>query len=88
MKQNINNCEFAWVKRKGMPLLTISVGQRLRLRDDVARDIQAREWIFKRVEKDGTILLVHESAGFGWNVKPDHIDWKAYRKRKAIEDRI
>ena len=83
MKQNIGNWEFARIKRRGMPLVTISVGQRLRLRDDVARQIQTREWIFKRVEKDGTILLVHESAGFGWNVKPDHIDWKAHRRKRG-----
>jgi len=63
-------------------LKTVPMGQRLRLRDDVARQIHAREWIFKRIEKDGTILLVHESGRFGWNVKVEDIDWKAYRKGK------
>ncbi len=63
-------------------LKTISIGQRLRLRDDVAKQIHAREWIFKRVEKDGTLLLVHESGRFGWNVKVEDIDWKVYRKGK------
>jgi hypothetical protein len=69
-------------KNKWSFLRTISMGQRLRLRDDVAKQIHAREWLFKRVEKDGTILLVHEKDGFGWNVNVDDIDWKAYRKEK------
>ncbi len=65
-------------------LKTISMGQRVRLKDDVARQIHAREWIFKRMEKDGTIFLVHESGRFGWNVKVEDIDWKAYRKGERI----
>jgi hypothetical protein len=40
------------------------------------------EWIFKRIESGGTILLVHESGGFGWSVKTENIDWEAYKKEK------
>ncbi len=58
-------------------------GERLRLRDDFLRHVHPREWIFKRVERDGTILLLDESGGFGWSVKKDNIDWDAYEKEKT-----
>ena len=65
------------------PLLkSIISGEHVRLRDDILRHVRPREWIFKRVEDDGTVLLVHESGGFGWNVKIDQIDWEAYQKQK------
>lgn len=57
-------------------------GDRLRLRDDFLRHVHPREWIFKRIESDGTILLVDESGGFGWTLKTDNIDWEAYKKEK------
>ena len=44
------------------------------------KQIQTREWIFSRVEKDGTILIVLKGGDFGLNVKVDDIDWEAYRK--------
>jgi hypothetical protein len=50
------------------------------LGDDVLKQIQTREWIFSRVEKDGTILIVLKGGDFGLNVKVDDIDWEAYRK--------
>lgn len=65
------------------PLLkSIIPGEHVRLREDILRHVRPREWIFKRVEDDGTVLLVHESGGFGWNVKIDQIDWEAYQKQK------
>jgi hypothetical protein len=69
-------------KAKNSSLKSITPGEHLRLRDDVYRYLQTREWIFRRVERDNTILLIHESGGFRWNVKMDDIDWEAYRKFK------
>jgi len=73
------------VERKGIRSLLKSIvpGECLKLRDDVLKHVHPREWVFKRVEDDDTILLVHESGGFGWSVKTDHIDWEAYQKQKA-----
>jgi hypothetical protein len=69
-------------KTKRSSLKSITPGEHLRLRDDVHKYMQTREWIFGRVERDETILLVHERGGFGWDVKMDDIDWEAYRKSK------
>jgi hypothetical protein len=69
-------------KTKKSSLKSITPGEHLRLRDDVHKYMQTREWIFGRVERDETILLVHERGGFGWDVKMDDIDWEAYRKSK------
>ena len=60
----------------------IAPGDHLRLRDDFLRHVHPREWILKKIESDGTILLVDESEGFGWNLKTDNIDWEAYKKEK------
>ncbi len=72
-------------ERKKLLLKSIIPGERLRLRDDVLGHIQPRQWIFKRVESNDTILLMDESGGFGWSVKIDHIDWEAYEKQKSKE---
>jgi len=64
-------------------LKSLSPGERLRLRDNVLRHLYPREWIFNRLENGDTILLMHESGGFGWIVKIDHIDWKAYEKQSG-----
>lgn len=73
-------------KTKNFPLKSISPREHLRLRDDVYRYLQTREWIFRRVERDNMILLTHESGDFGWNVKMDDIDWEAYRKSKREKE--
>jgi len=73
-------------KAKISSLKSITPGEHLRLRDDVYRHLHTREWIFRRVERDHTILLMHESAGFGWNVKMDDIDWRAYRESKREKE--
>ena len=73
-------------KTKNFPLKSITPGEHLRLRDDVYKYLQTREWIFRRVERDNTILLMHESGGFGWSVKMDDIDWGAYRKSKREKE--
>ena len=74
-------------KKAGNSLLkSITPGERLRLRDDVHAHMQKRGWIFSRAEKDNRILLVDESGAFGWNVKIDDVDWKAYRRSK--EERL
>ena len=44
------------------------------------KQIQTREWIFNRVEKDGTILIVLKGGDFGVDVKADDIDSEVYRK--------
>ncbi len=70
------------LKGKKPLLKSITPGDRLRLRDDTLRRVRPREWIYKWMGEDGTILLVHESGGFGWSVKIDQIDWEAYQKQK------
>jgi hypothetical protein len=69
--------------RKKSILKSITPGERLRLRDDALGHVQPRQWIFKRIESDDTILLMDESGGFGWSVKIDNIDWEAYEKQKG-----
>jgi hypothetical protein len=69
--------------RKKSILKSITPGERLRLRDDALGHIQPRQWIFKRIESNDTILLMDESGGFGWSVKIDNIDWEAYEKQKG-----
>ncbi len=64
-------------------LKSITPGERLRLRDDALGHIQPRHWIFKRIDRDGTILLMDESGKFGWSVKIDNIDWEAYEKQSG-----
>jgi hypothetical protein len=63
-------------------LKSIVSGERLRLRNDGLNYLQTREWIFKTVEKDSTVSLVHERGGFSRKVRVDDIDWEAYRKTK------
>jgi hypothetical protein len=64
-------------------LKSITPGERLRLRDDALGHVQPRQWIFKRIESNDTILLMDESGEFGWSVKMDNIDWEAYEKQKG-----
>ena len=54
--------------RKKSILKSITPGERLRLRDDALGHVQPRQWIFKRIESNETILLMDESGGFGWSV--------------------
>ncbi|MGZ6203055.1 MAG: hypothetical protein ACXWM6_16235 [Thermodesulfobacteriota bacterium] len=70
-------------ERKRSILKSIIPGERLRLRDDVLGHVQPRQWIFKRIESNDTILLMDESGGFGWSVKIDNIDWEAYEKQNG-----
>ncbi len=70
-------------KTKKSLLKSMTPGEHLRLRKDVHQYMQTREWIFRKVGREDTILLVHESAGFGWEVKTDDIDWGEYRKTKG-----
>ena len=60
-------------------LKSINPGERVWLRDGVLKQIQTREWIFSRVEKDGTILIVLEGSDFGLDVRAEDIDWEAPR---------
>ncbi|MGZ3513327.1 MAG: hypothetical protein ACXU93_05200, partial [Thermodesulfobacteriota bacterium] len=53
-------------ERKKSILKSIIPGKRLRLRDDVLGHVQPRQWIFKKIEGNDTILLMDESGGFGW----------------------
>ena len=51
------------------PLGTITLGELLRLRDDLYQFMQTKESIVRRVNEDSTIFLTHESGGFGWSIK-------------------
>jgi len=74
--------EFGGKNRTKLLLKFLRPGNRLRLRNDVFGHVQAREWIFNRVEKEDRILLLDETGGFGWTVKADDIDWEVYQKSK------
>jgi len=77
-----NTAAFKQEKLKKLQIGLITAGERLRLRDDVHRYMQTREWVFRRVEENDMLLMVHESGGFGWSVKMDDIDWEEYRRSK------
>lgn len=49
-------------------------GKRLRLKNDVYRNIKDRVWIFNRIEGN-EIHLLHESKAYGLIVKIEDIDW-------------
>ncbi|MGZ3559153.1 MAG: hypothetical protein ACXU97_08595 [Thermodesulfobacteriota bacterium] len=74
---------FDQQERKKSILKSIIPGERLKLRDDALGHVQPRQWIFKRIENNDTILLMDESGGFGWSVKIDNIDWEAYEKQNG-----
>jgi hypothetical protein len=87
VKQFLNNkmgntAAFKEKKLKKLQVGLITAGERLRLRDNVHKYMQTREWIFRRMEKDDKLLMVHESGGFGWSVKMDDVDWEEYRRSK------
>ena len=62
-------------------LKLITLGVRSKLRNDVLGYVQRRQWMFRRMGRNGVILLMHE-RGFGWSVKIDYIDWEADEKQK------
>jgi hypothetical protein len=70
-------------ERRRSILKSITPGEPLRLRDDALGHVQPRYWIFKKIESNDTILLMDESGKFGWSIKIDNIDWKAYEKQKG-----
>jgi hypothetical protein len=55
----------------------ITPGKRLRLRDDVYRQIREREWILKKIDSEGVHLL-HESRAYGLIVRMEDIDWSEF----------
>jgi hypothetical protein len=69
-------------KKENRPSLLegVTPGERLRLRDGAMAHVRKREWVFKGIEKDGALLLMHESESYGLVVKENDIDWEAYRK--------
>jgi hypothetical protein len=44
--------------------------------------METREWILKRIEKDGEIALVHEKGIYGIIVRQSDIDWDEYQRRQ------
>jgi hypothetical protein len=59
----------------------ITLGERIKLRNDILRHVERREWIFGGVEK-GSILLQHQEERRALKVGPYDIDWEAYQKAK------
>ncbi len=72
--------------RAKLLLKFLTPGDRLKLRNDVFRHVQSREWIFDRAEEEDRILLLHETGRFGWSIKTADIDWEAYQRSR--EDRV
>ncbi len=52
------------------------------MRDDVLSHMETREWILKKIEKDGEIALVHEKGIYGIIVRQSDIDWDEYQRRQ------
>ena len=74
---------FAHGKKEIYFLQSIRIDEKLRLRDDVMPRARKRDWLFKGVVKDDTILLAHEIDEYTWEVTADYIDWEEYQKRKT-----
>ena len=66
---------------------TINPGEKLRLRDDVLPLVKRRSWIFAGMGKRNMIILGHEDSGYIWEVRPDSIDWREYKKRNDLDQR-
>lgn len=58
----------------------IQPGKRLKLRDDVYRQIKEREWILNKIDSEGVHLL-HESRAYGLIVRMEDIDWSETQGR-------
>jgi len=73
-------CESHAKKNHESLVNRITPGERVRLRDGAMAHVRKREWVFKGMEKDGALLLMHENESYGLVVKENDIDWEAYRK--------
>jgi hypothetical protein len=62
-------------KKENQPSLLekVNPGQWLRLRDGAMAHVRKREWVFKGIEKDGSILLMRETEAYGLVVQEDDI---------------
>ena len=67
-------------KNQESVLKRVAPGERLRLRDGAMAHVRKREWVFKGIEKDGALLLMHENESYGLVVKENDIDWETYQK--------
>ncbi len=63
----------------------ITPGERLRLRDGAMAHVRKRDWVFKGIEKDGALLLMHENESYGLVVKENDIDWEGYQKASPAQ---
>jgi hypothetical protein len=52
------------------------------LRDEVYKNINAREYVHQGTEIDDTIFLLHKNGRYGLYVKVEDIDWDAYQNKK------
>ncbi len=57
---------------------TIPLNEKLRLRKDVMPKARKREWLFKGIGDDETILLAPELEEYVWEAKIEYIDWETY----------
>ena len=64
----------------------ITPGKRLRLRDDVYKQIKQREWILNRIDSEGVHLL-HESRAYGLIVRIEDVDWSDFHTKPSKGDR-
>jgi hypothetical protein len=51
-------------------------GEKVRLREDAFKHVKTREWIFKQIENENEIVLMHENGLYGLVVKPADINWE------------
>jgi len=68
-------------------LSRVTPGRRLRLRENVYKQLKQREWIFNKMEGD-QIHLLHESRAYGLIVRMEDIDWREFYVKLPKETRM
>ncbi len=68
-----------------MASISLTKGERLRLRPGVLDAVKIREWEFERREK-GKLLLRYRPKNYTLEVEPEEIDWETYRGVKNRMD--
>jgi hypothetical protein len=59
-------------------------GEKLRLRDEVYKQVEIRDWMFAGFGNGGLISLCHGTRGYIWEAKVQEIDWEEYWERKVM----
>lgn len=66
----------------------LTPGDSIRLRDDALPHVKIREWAFKGIDRNNTVLLNYTEQGYTLEVGEEDIDWETYRKTKERENAL